>query len=289
MNNLKLLNLSLALVISLPLSGCFGDTEVDNLVLDTQKDTDSASVEADINETELTKKQKPKFPEADFVENDVNAMKAASQYTSAQAQASADDFFNSPLDLGLPTAAPDAEGVANTPVSNSGGLVLKSYRTAPSNTMTYDGANIVDCDNSGTNYYCSDVHLFAVQNSKNRVVFKDGSSAVLVPAYRSADSYILSYVDRNKTVKTSESIFSLMSEGNPVKFARVNNNICIYGKLVKSGVQEASFYNCYEPVTDPEVVKLDIFFFDKDQNAYMDEGSLNQLASTSYSSFSAIQ
>lgn len=171
--------------------------------------------------------------------------------SSPESRSAYAEFLATSITTSAPKALPDKGGVSHKPM-NSGSVVLKRPTLAPSNKPIYGGNNTVECATSPSSFYCSDQYLMQVQQSKNRIVLKDGTEVVLTPSFADSNAQILTYIDKNKQTKPSEYIFGAFGETRdlPIKYARINGEACIYGELYSSGVIDSLIYNCYKPGED---------------------------------------
>lgn len=232
-------------ISSLAVVGCLdSESDVAAATLNANKAMDSAipSMASDTNTEDAGENEEDTPKNPNIPENKVSSPESRSAYKS---------FMANPVSTSAPVGIPDKGGVSHKPM-NSGSVVLNRPTIAPSDNPTYGGVNTVECETSPSSFYCSDQYLLQVQQSKNRIVFKDGTEVVLTPAYANSSTQMLTYVGKNNQAQPSGSIVgSFGDDGDlPVKYARVNGEACIYGEFYSSGVVGSLVYNCYKPGED---------------------------------------
>lgn len=171
--------------------------------------------------------------------------------SSAESKSAYAEFLKNPITTKAPAGIPEKGGVSHKPM-NSGSVVLKRPDIAPVDSPYYGEENTVKCATSPLSFYCSDQYLLQVQQSKNRIVFKDGTEVVLTPAFANSKTHILTYIGKNKQAQPSGNIIGAFGQTKelPVKYARINGEACVYGELYSSGVINSLIYNCYKPGED---------------------------------------
>lgn len=283
------LAVSMAVILT---SGCFDSkSDVAAEILNTNAELDAKALEGDLDPSNLS--VDPETVKLD--ENDdiipQNAYAPKDNEQSKEAISAYEEFMATPIKISIPNTPPDSKGVSHKGM-NAGGVVLKRPVVAPSDQQFYGGNNKVECSSEPNSFYCSDRYLMQVQQSKDRIVFKDGSEIVLTPAIDSPGSYLLTYIDKNKEALPSANFIQSFGDDQefPVKYARVNGEACFYGQIVFSGVVDSLLYNCYKPSKDLANRKLMIPIVSGKQtfDSNFTELELNQLSESSYAAFSPI-
>lgn len=289
--NTKLLSALAVLMTVLPISGCFDSkSDVAAEMLNTNAELDKKALAGDLDPSDLSvdpetvrlDKDGSIIPENTYAPKDNNMSK--------EAKSAYEEFMSTPIQVSTPTTPPDIKGVSHKPM-DAGSVVLRQPKLAPTEQRFYGENNEVKCSSAPSSFYCSDRYIIQVQQSKDRIVFKDGSEVVLTPAFNDTGSYLLTYIDKNKEVRPSANFIQAFGENQefPVKYARVNNEACFYGKITFSGVDGSLLYNCYKPSDDIDNnLMIPIVAGEQTFSSKFTELELDTLTESNYKDFSPI-
>lgn len=290
--NTKFASALVVLTAALSASGCFDSkSDVAAEMLNTNAELDQKALSGDLDPSNLSVDPDTVKLDEDGSIIPQNTFAPQDNKLSKEARSAYDEFMSTPIQVSTPTALPDSNGISHKPM-DAGSVVLKQPNLAPTDQQNYGENNEVKCSLGSGSFYCSDRYIIQVQQSRDRIVFKDGTEIVLTPDIKKAGSYLLTYIDKNKEVRPSANFIGSFGENNefPVKYARVNNEACFYGEMTFSGVVGSVLYNCYKPSSDLADKNLMIPIVSSKQTAEYNftELELDTLTESNYEKFSGI-